>query len=174
MNKIFRNFGWNDNVKSFFCIVGMSWMGWGWVEWHWHMGMSYLTSLNTQLFKNITYVGSFGHYPVQIAFTYILLSSFFRSLQQCYRSFNMFSISQQKINFWHLSWFKMVNNIWPLRAFSPSDLFSLGERLPQKIRIPFSISPTVSKSPDQDPSKKHRSLSKKNWVQEKLSLLRWV
>ena len=25
------------------------------------MGMSYLTSLNTQLFKNIAYVGSFGH-----------------------------------------------------------------------------------------------------------------
>ena len=41
------------------------------------MGMSYLTSLNTQLFKNIAYVGSFGHYPVQIAFTCILLSSFF-------------------------------------------------------------------------------------------------
>ena len=33
------------------------------------MGMSYLTSWNTQLFKNIAYVGSFGHYPVQISFT---------------------------------------------------------------------------------------------------------
>ena len=38
-----------------------------------------LTSLNTQLFKNIAYVGSFGHYPVQITFTCILLSNFFRS-----------------------------------------------------------------------------------------------
>ena len=28
-------------------------MGWGRVEWHWHMGMSYFTSLNTQLFKNM-------------------------------------------------------------------------------------------------------------------------
>ena len=43
------------------------------------MGMSYLTSLNTQLFKNIAYVGSFGHYTVHITFTCILLSSFFRS-----------------------------------------------------------------------------------------------
>ena len=79
VNLIFRNFRWNDNVKSFFCIVGTSWIGWGRFEWHWHMGMSYLTSLNTQLFKNIAYVGSFGHYPVQITFTCILLSSFFRS-----------------------------------------------------------------------------------------------
>ena len=77
--RIFRNFTWNDDVKSFFCIVGMSWMGWGRVEWYWHMAMSYLTSLNTQLFKNIAYVGSFGHYPVQITFICILLSSFFRS-----------------------------------------------------------------------------------------------
>ena len=29
------------------------------------------------LFKNIAHVGSFGHYPVQITFTCILLSSFF-------------------------------------------------------------------------------------------------
>ena len=28
----------------------------------WHMGMSYLTSLNPQLFKNIAYVGSFKHF----------------------------------------------------------------------------------------------------------------
>ena len=69
VNQIFRNFGWNDNVKSSFWIVGTSWMGWGRVEWHWHMGMSYLTSLNTQLLKNIAYVGSLGHYPVQITFT---------------------------------------------------------------------------------------------------------
>ena len=46
VNLIFRNLDWNDNVKSFFCIVGTSWMGWGRVEWHWHMGMSYLTSLS--------------------------------------------------------------------------------------------------------------------------------
>ena len=46
VNQIFRNFAWNDDVKSFFCIVGTSWMGWGRVEWYWHMGMSYLTSLN--------------------------------------------------------------------------------------------------------------------------------
>ena len=68
MAQIFRNFGWNDNVKSFFCIVGTSWMGWGRVEWYWHMGMSYLTSLNTQLFKNIAYVGSFGHILFNLIF----------------------------------------------------------------------------------------------------------
>ena len=68
VNQIFRNFGWNDSVKSFFCIVGTSWMGWGRVEWHWHMGMSYLTSLNTQLFKNIAYVGSFGHILFNLIF----------------------------------------------------------------------------------------------------------
>ena len=59
VNLIFRNFAWNDDVKSFFCIVGTSWMGCGRVEWYWHMAMSYLTSLNPQLFKNIAYVGSF-------------------------------------------------------------------------------------------------------------------
>ena len=68
VNQIFRNFGWNDNVKSFFCIVGTSWMGWGRVEWYWHTGMSYLTSLNTQLFKNIAYVGSFGHILFNLIF----------------------------------------------------------------------------------------------------------
>ena len=66
VNQIFKNFGWIDNVKSFFCIVGTSWMGWGRVEWYWHMGMSYLTSLNTQLFKNIAYVGSFKNLSVQL------------------------------------------------------------------------------------------------------------
>ena len=60
-------------------IVGTSWIGWGQVKWDGHMWMSYLTSLNPQLFKNIAYVGSFGHYPVQISFTCILLSIFFRS-----------------------------------------------------------------------------------------------
>ena len=65
VNLIFRNFAWNDDVKSFFCIVGTSWMGWGRVEWYWHMRMSCLTSLNTQLFKNIAYVGSFKHFYVQ-------------------------------------------------------------------------------------------------------------
>ena len=32
------------------------------------MRMSYLTSLNTQLFKNIAYVGSFEHFSVQLFF----------------------------------------------------------------------------------------------------------
>ena len=41
-------------------------MGWGQVEWDWHMGMSYLTSLNPHLFKNIAYVGSFEHFSVQL------------------------------------------------------------------------------------------------------------
>ena len=50
--------------KLFFCIVGTSWMGWGRVEWYWHMGMSYLTSLNTHIFKNIAYVGSYEHFSV--------------------------------------------------------------------------------------------------------------
>ena len=54
---IFRNFGWDDNVKSFF-----------WVEWYSQMGMSYLTSLNTQLFKNIAYVG-----PTLLGLSSILL-----------------------------------------------------------------------------------------------------
>ena len=66
----FRNFAWNDDKKSFFCIVGTSWMGWGRVEWDWHMGMSYLTSLNPQLFKNIAYVGSFKHFSVQLFYMY--------------------------------------------------------------------------------------------------------
>ena len=66
MNLIFRNFAWNDDVKSFFCIEGTSWMGCGRVEWYWDMGTSYLTSLNHQLFKNKAYVGSFNHFSVQI------------------------------------------------------------------------------------------------------------
>ena len=61
-NLIFRNFAWNDNVKSFFGMVGISWMGCGRGEWCWHMGMSYLTSLNLQLFKNIAYAGSFEQF----------------------------------------------------------------------------------------------------------------
>ena len=36
------------------------------------MGMSYLTPLNPQLFKNIAYVGSFEHSSVQLFFTCIL------------------------------------------------------------------------------------------------------
>ena len=68
VNQIFKNFAWNDGVKSFFCIVGTSWMGWSRVEWYWHMGISYLTSLNTQLFKNIAYVGSFGHILFNLIF----------------------------------------------------------------------------------------------------------
>ena len=41
----------------------------------------------------------------------------------------------------------------------------------QKTRTPISIPPTVPESPDQGPS--YRSLSQKNWVPGKLSLLRW-
>ena len=44
--------------KELFCIVGTSWMGWGRVEWDWHMGMSYLISLNPKLLKNIAYFHS--------------------------------------------------------------------------------------------------------------------
>ena len=51
---IFMNFGWNDDLKSFFCIVGTSWM------------------VITQLFTNIAYVGSFKHFSVQLFFTCIL------------------------------------------------------------------------------------------------------
>ena len=29
VNIIFRNFAWNGDIKSLFCIVGTSWMGWG-------------------------------------------------------------------------------------------------------------------------------------------------
>ena len=54
-------FAWNDDVKSNFCIVGR-------VEWYWHIRMSYLTSLNPQLFKNIAYVGVFKHVSVQHVF----------------------------------------------------------------------------------------------------------
>ena len=61
VNLIFRNFAWNDDVKSFFVL-------WGRVEWDWHMEMSYLTSLNPQLFKNIAKVGSFKHFSVQLFF----------------------------------------------------------------------------------------------------------
>ena len=39
------------------------------------MAMSYLTSLNTQLFKNIAYVGSFEHFSVQPHFQCKLKSS---------------------------------------------------------------------------------------------------
>ena len=45
-------------------------MGCGRVEWYSHMGMSYLTSLNPQLFKNIAYVGSFKHFSVQLFYMY--------------------------------------------------------------------------------------------------------
>ena len=60
VNLIFRNFFWNDDIKNFFCIVWTSWMGWaelngvGRVEWDWHMGMSYLTSLKHFLFNFFT------------------------------------------------------------------------------------------------------------------------
>ena len=74
VNLIFRNFAWNDDVKSFFGIVGTSWMGWGWVEWDWHMGMSYFTSLNPQLFRNIAYVGFFKHVSVQL-FSHVFCNS---------------------------------------------------------------------------------------------------
>ena len=52
--------------KELFCIVGTSWMGWGRLEWYWHMEMSYLTSLNPQLVKNIAYVGLFARFSVQL------------------------------------------------------------------------------------------------------------
>ena len=51
VNLIFRNFAWNDDVKSFFLHCG-----------------DQLTSLNPQLFKNIAYVGSFKHVSVQLLF----------------------------------------------------------------------------------------------------------
>ena len=51
VNLIFRNFACNDDLKTFFCIVGTSWIGRCRVEWDWHMGMTYLTSLNPQLPK---------------------------------------------------------------------------------------------------------------------------
>ena len=54
--------------KELFCIVGTSWMGWGRVKWDWHMEMSYLTTLNPQLLKNIAYVGSFKLFSVQLFF----------------------------------------------------------------------------------------------------------
>ena len=57
---------WTRLVQSFICIVWTSWMVCGQVEWDWHMGMSYLTSLNPQLSKNIAYVGSFKHFSVQL------------------------------------------------------------------------------------------------------------
>ena len=50
-------------------------MGWGPVEWDGHIGMSYLTSLNTQLFKNIACVGYFDHFSVQPHFQCKLKSS---------------------------------------------------------------------------------------------------
>ena len=56
MSIIFRNFAWNDDLKSFF--AGSSWR----VLTH---GMSYLTSLNPQLFKNVAYVWSFKHFSVK-------------------------------------------------------------------------------------------------------------
>ena len=46
------------------------------------MGLSYLTSLNPQLFKNIAYVGSFKHFSVQLFFTYILQFNQDQCLQQ--------------------------------------------------------------------------------------------
>ena len=55
----FQEFSWNDDIKSFFVL-------WGRVEWYWHMGMSYLTSLNPQLFKNTAYVGLFERFSVQL------------------------------------------------------------------------------------------------------------
>ena len=75
VNLIFRNFGWNDNVKSFFCIVGTSWIGWGRVEWHWHMGMSYLTSLNPQLFKKYSICWVFQAFFSSTFFLHVFCNS---------------------------------------------------------------------------------------------------
>ena len=62
---IFRNFGWNDNVRSFFAL-------WGRVEW----AGAKLNGIDTWVCdiwhpwtKNIAYVGSFKHFSVQHAFT---------------------------------------------------------------------------------------------------------
>ena len=66
------------------------------------------------------------------------------------------------------------SNIWPLRAFSPSDLFSLGERLPSKNSEFFFDSANCFGIPWTRPFLRMRSLSKKKWVPGKLSLLRWM
>ena len=63
---IFRNFPWNDDVKSFICTVGMSWMSWGRVEWYWHLRMSYLTSLDHQVLKKYSICWVFRALSVQL------------------------------------------------------------------------------------------------------------
>ena len=50
--------------------MGTSWRGWRRVEWDWHMRMSYLTSLNPQLFENIAYVGSFKYFLFNLFYMY--------------------------------------------------------------------------------------------------------
>ena len=42
VNLVFQEFLLNWWSNLLFCIVGTSWMGWGRVEWDWHMGMSYI------------------------------------------------------------------------------------------------------------------------------------
>ena len=59
--------------KELFLHCGAG-IGWGWVEWDWHMGMSYFTSLNPQLFRNIAYVGFFKHVSVQL-FSHVFCNS---------------------------------------------------------------------------------------------------
>ena len=48
--------------------------------------MSYLTSLNPQLFKNIAYVGSFNHFSAQLVL-HVFSTQPSRSLQQCREGF---------------------------------------------------------------------------------------
>ena len=92
VNLNFRHFAWNDDVKTLFCIVGTSWMGWGRAQWDWHMGMSYLASMNPQLFKNNAYVGSFKHFSVQF-FLHVPILQFNQVQQRLgyYWSFTLFS-----------------------------------------------------------------------------------
>ena len=48
---MFRNFVCKSSLHHHFCSVRMSLMGWGRIEWDWHMGMSYLRSLYPQLWR---------------------------------------------------------------------------------------------------------------------------
>ena len=132
VNQIFRNFGWNDSVKSFFCIVGTSWMGWGRVEWYWHTGMSYLTSLNTQLFKNIAYVGSFGHILFNLIFN--VNSNLAESSANCSALFSICLLWFQKVmiissspKVWPVNWLGLFVRACRLdfsTTFPPAPIYS--------------------------------------------------
>ena len=60
VNLIFRNFAWNDDVKSFFLHCRMSWM----VLTPWNVIFDILEPSDFQ--KNIAYIGSFEHFSVQL------------------------------------------------------------------------------------------------------------